>query len=65
LDYYLVALGGLALIAFTAQFSQPLSATRGLYAVGLLGGIGYAWTFNHYGLNSPPLAAIKSGKTFR
>lgn len=49
LDYYLVALGGLALIAIAAQFAQPLSATRGLYAVGLLGAIAYAWTFNLYG----------------
>jgi O-antigen ligase len=49
LDYYLVALGGFALIAIAGQFAQPLSATRGLYAFGLLGGIGYAWTFNHCG----------------
>jgi O-antigen ligase len=48
LDYYLVALGGFSLIAVTGQFAQPLAATRGLYAVGLLGGIGYAWTFNHF-----------------
>ncbi len=48
LDYYLVALGGFSLIAVAGQFAQPLAATRGLYAVGLLGGIGYAWTFNYY-----------------
>jgi O-antigen ligase len=48
LDYYLVAFGGLALIAIAAQSAQPLNDTKGLYAVGLLGGIGYAWTFNRY-----------------
>lgn len=48
LDYYLVAFGGLALIAIAAQFAQPLNDPKGLYAVGLLGGIGYAWTFNRY-----------------
>jgi O-antigen ligase len=48
LDYYLVALGGLALIGIAAQSAQPLNDTKGLYAVGLLGGIAYAWTFNRY-----------------
>jgi O-antigen ligase len=48
LDYYLVAFGGLALIAIAAQSAQPLNDPKGLYAVGLLGGIGYAWTFNRY-----------------
>ena len=54
LDYYLFAVGGLALIAIAAQFAQPLNATKGLYAVGLLGGIGYASTFNRFGGDSMP-----------
>lgn len=48
LDYYLVAFGGLALIGITAQSAQPLNDTKGVYAIGLLAGIGYAWTFNRY-----------------
>jgi O-antigen ligase len=45
LDYYLFVAAGFTLFAITAQFSQPLNATKGLYAVGLLGGIGYSSTF--------------------
>lgn len=47
LDYYFVAIGGLGLIAICAMSAQPLNVTKGLYAVGLLGGIGYASRFKH------------------
>jgi O-antigen ligase len=42
LDYYYIAAGGLGLIVICAMFAQPLNTTKGLYAVGLLGGTCYA-----------------------
>ncbi len=51
LDYYLFVLGGLALIFISAQFHQPFNSIKGLRAVGLLGGIGYASAFKRFDLD--------------
>jgi hypothetical protein len=54
LDYYYIAAGGLWLMVICAMFAQPLNTTKGVYAVGLLGGICYASRFKRSGERSIP-----------
>jgi O-antigen ligase len=54
LDYYYIAAGGLWLMVICAMSAQPLNTTKGVYAVGLLGGICYASRFKRSGERSIP-----------